>query len=233
MNFRSYFTTCAILIAAALSGCSKTVNPVTPASVVVVNAIPTSNSLYVLFSKDAPKYFSNSISLGYTGFSLYSPPSGTKPVSIIQNTDTTKAILTADIPFASGGIYSLYLTGDTTHPDTLLLRDNIVNFTSDSAGVRFINLSGDSKALAINLEGGTQGDVATLSYKGVSPFVPYNADINGPGGYNFEIRDPATGDLLTTFTWYYTDHKNNSVVIAGSSDPNSPTPLTVFQVNHH
>jgi hypothetical protein len=231
MNFRIGFVLTGLALQ-IVSACGKSAATGSSASVMVVNAVPTSNNLIVLFSNDVPKYFSSALSIGYGGAALYSPPSGNRSVSVIQSTDTAKSIFASSLQFAAGGIYSLFLAGDTTRPDTLLIKDKIINYSSDSAGVRFVNLSVGGKSLSVNLEGGSPGDFATLAYKGVSDFKSFNADVNGPGGYNFEIHDPVTGDLLTTFTWYYTDHKNNTVVIAGSPDPDSPTPLNVFQVNH-
>jgi Domain of unknown function (DUF4397) len=231
MNLRIAFVS-AISATMIFGSCSKTANPASPASIVVVNAIPDANSLYFLFSKDAPMYFQSAQSIGYGGGAIYTPQAGERSLYVIQSTDTTKSIFTGSLNLTTGGIYSLFFSGDTTRPDTLLVQDNIRNYNNDSAGVRFVNLSIGGKSLSINIEGGTPGDIASLSYKGVSGFKTFSSDINGPGAYNFEIRDPLTGDLLTTYSWYYTDHKNNTIVISGSPDPASATPLYLFQINH-
>jgi hypothetical protein len=215
-----------------LPACTKSTGSGAPASITVINAIPTANNLVLLLGNDPPRYFATAQSAGYGGAAQYSPASGRRAFSVFQLSDTTRSVFTGSADLAGGGIYSLFLLGDTTRPDTLFIKDNIVNYTSDSAGVRFVNLSVDGKALSVNAEGGAAGDFATLSYKGVSGFRQFNADMNGPGSYNFEIRDPVSGDLLTTFSWSYTDHKNNTVIIAGSVDPASSTPLNVFQVNN-
>jgi len=205
-----------------------------PASINIINAIPDGNSIVPVFGNELVRYFSSAQTISYGGFALYSPLSGSGNLSITQISDTNRNLFNGKLQFAPGGIYSFFLTGDTLKPDTLFVKDQLVNYADSSVGVRFVNLSPDSKALTINLIGNdaSQTEFEPMGYKGISSFKKYTADINVPGFYSFEIRDQASGDVLTTFDWYYTLHKNNTIVIAGSVDPASSTPLNLFQINY-
>jgi hypothetical protein len=108
-----------------------------------------------------------------------------------------------------------------------------MNYSDSISGVRFINLSQGSKPISINLQGNlpAQAEISGLAYKQVSVFKTY-PDTNGISSYNFEIRDQASGNLLTTFSWNFTLFKNNTLVITGSEDPSIGTPVNVFPVNN-
>ena len=222
-----------LLLTAALA-CQKVKNVPSPVSFTIVHAMATGNAIATQLGSDTSgKYWNAMINIYYGGSQLYSSIAGTTPVVIVPITDTGFNIFNGKLPLTSGGIYSLFLSGDTLHADTLLVKDNIPYYADSSVGIRFVNLSIGGKAVTIDLDTspGTN-EFPAFGYKTITDFKKYSAISTVGGVYNFEIRDQATGDSLTTYSWYYTVGKNNTIVIAGSPDPTSPTPLNVFSVNN-
>lgn len=230
-----------IIIGVLSPSCSKKDGISAPASIVVVNAMPTSQPIIPVFrTKDPIQYFAWAAAIGYGSSLLYSPTSGSNTLYVVQNTDTIPSdpkvlMFNGTLNLNAGTIYSFFLAGDTTKPDTLFTRDNIPAYKDSSAGVRFVNLSPGSHAISISLDGNppSQTEFGPLNYKEISTFKKYTATSSMPGYYTFDIIDQASGTILTTYTWNYAQRKNNTIVIAGSEDPSSSTPLNLFQVNHY
>lgn len=215
---------------------------VSPASVNIINAMATSQPIIPVFgTTGAIQYFSNAQTVSYTSSVLYSPLSGSNSLYIVQQTgtdtlltDTKRMMFNGSLNLTAGGIYSFFLAGDTTKPDTLFVQDNIPYYSDSSAGVRIVNLSPGSQPISVNIQGNlpSQMEFSGLTYKGISSFKKYPANSSIPGNYSFELRDQASGSLLATFTWNYALFKNNTVVIAGSEALGSSTPLQAFQINN-
>jgi hypothetical protein len=224
----------------ATIACQKTKVVPAPASITVVNAMAENSSIVPKFGSDTagryymgPTYGSTMVPVWYGASQLYSPVAGVTPLLVVPSTDTGFTIFKGSLTFNSGDIYSLFLSGDTAHADTMLVKDNIPYYSDSSAGVRFVNLSMGGKALTINLDTDPGNmEFPALGYKGITGFKKYDASPAAGDHYNFEIRDQASGDLLTTFTWSFPRFRNMTVVIAGSTDPGSATPLTIFSVNN-
>jgi hypothetical protein len=79
--------------------------------------------------------------------------------------------------------------------------------------------------MSINLEGSPNGsEVGSLPYKGITGFKDYlcNSSMTN-SGYNFVIRDAATGDSLMSYSLMGIGTGNG----VGLGDPNNPSlPLT-------
>ena len=222
-----------VTIPGFILSCKKDNTVPIDSSLDIINAAANIPSVVVNFSEAAIPFYQNQAFVYYSSSLEYGFPSGVTPIVIVSSSDTTKPIFQGNLNLAAGGIYSLYLIGQSQKPDTFLMEDNIVNYTPDLAGVRFINLSPDSGPISVNIQGNaaTQTEFNSLAYKQISDFKTYDASVQY-GNYTFEVRDQATGILLTTFAWNYTGSKNNTLVISGSVDPASTTPITVFQVNN-
>lgn len=206
-----------------------------PVSITVINATLPNSTIVSMFGPDtAGKYFAGALKINYGAAQLYSTVSGKIPLRITTITDTTHNLFNNTLDLAGNGIYNLYLAGDTTHPDTIITRDNIPSYQDSAAGVRFINLATGGKSININLLGDSAHPVASLGYTHASDFIKYPATPSSPTSYKFEIRDAATGDLLTTmpYTWTYSRFNNHTIVIAGSTDPLSPVKPKVFAVSN-
>jgi len=228
-----------LMVYAAFAACKKyDFNGVrSPASVTIVHAMPTGNAMVPFFGKGPVQYFSTRVTVGYGSSLLFSPPVDSNDLLIVPITDTVFNVFKGTVPLVSGGIYSFFLAGDTTHPDTMLVKDDIPVYSDSSAGIRFVNLAAGGKSISINLVGSdpaSQTEFSGLGYMHITSFKKYQAGSSVvDNSYSFEIHDQATGDLLTTYTWYYSRFKNNTIVIGGSTDPAGSIPLNVWSVNNY
>jgi hypothetical protein len=229
----------AVLLVATIA-CKKDKIVPSLASITVVNAMAESNSIVPKLGSDTagsyyngPSSNSTMVKVNYGASRLYSPVAGVTPLLIVPFTDTTFKIFNGSLTLNSGDIFSLFFSGDTAHADTMLVRDNIPYYADSSVGVRFVNLAQGGKALTINLTTDTtQTEFPVLSYKGITDFKKYNASSIVGKNYKFQVRDQASNTILMTYTWTFTMYKNVTLVIAGSTDPASTTPLKVFSVNN-
>jgi len=237
-----YATTFGLMSILAAVSCKKNSTvPLSPVAFNVVNVMPASNPIIPVFgTKDPIEYFANANQIGYPGSYEYSPSSGSTSLYVIQADDTTlsdkkQKMLNGQFSLIPGGIYSLFLAGDTTSPDTLFLRDNITNYTDSSAGVRFINLSTGSLPMSVTILGNpaSETEFANIGYKGVSGFRKYPAGPSAGGYYIFTVRDQASGDSLTSLLWFYTVGRNSTLVMSGTENPFNSNLLQVYQMNNY
>lgn len=88
-------------------------------------------------------------------------------------------------------VYSLFLCGQTGSIEGIIIREQIPYRTDSTAGIRFINLSPNSKPLNITLlTTSTTNEVSNLAYKQYTEFKSYPALYNST--YTFQIRDEST-----------------------------------------
>jgi Domain of unknown function (DUF4397) len=211
-----------------------------PASLNIINAIANSQPIIpVLGTSGAIQYFNSAQTVSYGNAQLYSPLSGPNSLYIVQNTDTLQInskveLFSGTLNLTEGGIYSFFLTGDTTAVDTFFVQDQIPAYSDSTSGVRFVNLSPGSGPMSINLQGNpaSQTEFSNLGYKQISSFKAYPANSSIPGNYTFVVHDQVSGDSVV-YTWTYSLYKNNTIVIAGSENPSSVNyPINAFQVNN-
>jgi hypothetical protein len=204
------------------------------ASLTVINASADNPAIAVSFADTPQSFYIYTSPVYYGNFAEYGSPAGKTPLLLISSSDTTHTLFKGSFNLKAGAFYSFYISGSQGKQlDTLLMEDNIVNHTDSTAGVRFINFSPAKLPISINLEGNSpsQTEITNLVYKQISTFKTYTA-LNGVTSYNFEIRDQASGDLLTTFTWNLTLFKNNTIVVSGSQDASNINQFVTFQVNN-
>ena len=231
----------AVVSVAAGMACQKAKVVPAPASITIVHAMAGGNAIVPRFGDDTTgRYYqgptggNTMVQVGYGTSQLYSRVAGDNPLLIVPFTDTAFKIFNGSMTLHSGDIYSFFLSGDTAHADTLLVKDNIPYYSDSSAGIRFVNLAVGGKSLSISLDSDpAHTPIATLGYKQFTDFTKYDARISAGTNYKFQVRDQATGDSLTTYTWKYPRFRNSTVVIAGSTDPASLTPVKVFSVNNY
>ena len=207
-------------------------------SLTIVNATIGSNSVDVNFTTSPIPFYQNNGVISYGSSAEYSNPSGNIPLIIYSSQDTVHALYSNTLKLNTASIYSLYLAGQESNVETLLVEDKIPAFADSTAGVRFINLSLDSKPVTVNLQGNPPSQVefsGALSYKQITPFKSYSDNsVYQASGYTFEIRDAATGNLLTTYTWNIKPFSCNTIVIEGLENDNTGNyPVSAFQVNNY
>jgi hypothetical protein len=228
---RAYYFLVLISILAA-SSCKKSNSGSSGiASLNIINASPDLPSVIANFSDNTLPFYLNQAPI-YSGSTFeFGIPSGPNPLIIVSSADTIKPVFDGTLNLQAGGIYSLYLAGQGGLADTVFTKDVIPVYSDSSVGLRFVNLSPDSKPISVNLAGNgpTQTEFSNLAYKQSTGFKTFSANSSVGGAYNFEIRNQANDSLITTVSWSYTLSKNNTIVINGLENNSS---VSVFQVNN-
>jgi hypothetical protein len=130
------------------------------------------------------------------------------------------------------GNYSLFLTGtSSTQVDAVLIIESYTTYADSVCGVRFINLSPGSDPISVDIQDNANGsEVASLAYKAYGTFKQYSSKrTNLSSGYTFEIRDAATGTLITTYTLTPVPFQNITLALTGLAS-NGPY---IQQVNNY
>ena len=240
MNFYKYITALIIIVMVIASCKKETTSFPTASALNVINASETAPSVTVNFTFN-PIAFSkwqgpNQSPFTYGSSIEFGNLSGNLPIELMASTDTIHPFYKNTVNFPAGSTHSLYVIGNGNQPETLLLQDNIPSYQDSTSGVRFINLSPDSQPITINLQGNppSQTEFLSLAYKQISSFKGYSARSAVGSSYTFEIREAASGTLLTTFTWSFKIFFCNTLVIDGLENNTSGNfPISVFQVNHY
>lgn len=220
--------------------CKKEANNVKPvpiSAITVVNAVNGASPVITDFFgvKTVYTYYSTTQQIAYGSFFEFSQVSGNLPLTIYQVSDTTHALYKNTVSLQGTGIYSLFLTGaDPTNPDAILVQDHPpYHAPADSViGVRFINLSTGSSPVSINLRGEANGSsVGSLAYKAITEFkdIPFKSSIPQ---YVFEIRDAASGALLTTYTYNTAPYQNITICVIGQEGAGAAVPISAMQENN-
>ena len=222
-----------ILIAGSLvASCKKDTGISTNiASLNIINATVDAPSLALNFSSVVIPYYRNKTAISMGSAVEFGLSSGVSALNLVSSADTSNTLFHGTLDLKLGGIYSLYVIGQTPHMDTLFMKDNIPAHEDSTAGARFINLSPDSQSLSINQVGNTTPDFTSLAYKKITGFKKYSAvtNITNNGGYTYEIRDES-GNILTIFNWNPAVFKNNTLVITGLVGNST---VSVFSVNNY
>ena len=230
-----------IAVQACCLSCKKEFNNVKTvpiSAITIVNAVVNANPLVADFSgaDSVAAFYSTTTQIGYGSFYEYSLPSSKTPAAVYQLSDTTNPFYKETINLQPDGVYSLFLSGaDTNHVDTLLTQDNPpYHSNADStAGIRFVNLSTGSSPISIDIQGESNGsEASSLAYQAITNFKNYPAT-QEVTQYNFEIRDAASGNLITTYTYTTAPFQNITIAIIGSEDPSVNVPVSVIQVNNY
>lgn len=226
------------VISAIISSCKKDSSNISTASALnVINASQSSPAVSVNFTLNPINFSLYQVPISYGSSAEFGNPSGSLPLVLISSADTLKPIYKNTLNFPAGSIHSLYIIGNANQPEMMLSEDKIPSYQDSTSGVRFINLAPDSQPITINLQGNppTQTEFPSVAYKQISDFKGYSAkSAFSANGYTFEIRDAATSNLLTTFTWNFKPFFCNELVIYGLENNTSGNfPINVLQVNYY
>ncbi len=237
MNMKNikYYAIALFLVVAFLS-CKKEKQVAQPlSSLNVVNTVVNISKIQVNYFGSAVVYGTYLANINYGANAQYSIPVGSDPITIVAATDTIHPVFNQSINTVAGGIYSLFLCGQSSAVEGVVLQDNIPAVQDSSAGVRFVNLSPNSQPVTINLQGNlaTQIEFSGLAYKQVANFKIYPATYKYGTKYTFEIRDAATGTILKTYAWTFRRFFCQTLVIDGLEGTTSGTnAFNVFSVNN-
>lgn len=231
-----------ILFSIAFLSCKKEESSPITSSLIVANAVAGSKPLVINLNEGAnPGYYlyrkastlTYGILDGNTG--KLNVENTTQRIRLFQFPDTTAAsqpLFDLNLQIGKGSINSLFLTGTVSHPDYLLdvAVPSYHNKTDSTFGVRFINLSYQSKPVNVYVIGdGERKEVEALAYKGVTSYKNYGA-LAKTGTYTFEFRDQETQQVLAVYTllgagkgtenlWRYRDFTLALIGIPGAADP--------------
>lgn len=125
-------------------------------------------------------------------FNIYG---GTRTFGIykVQSTDSIKL---GSFEAKSDNYYSIYVIGQATNPQFLVLTDSLTQPSAAKANLRFLNLSPDAPALSLSLsqnEGQDSTLFSNLNYKSHSAFT----GIKGGKTYTFKIKSADQTTLAT------------------------------------
>jgi hypothetical protein len=208
--------------------------PTDLASVNIVNATVNLSSVKVNYINPNAFYAKITDQVSYGANKVYSIPTN-KPrmLDIVSSSDTLLSIYHKVIKLSAGNIYSLYLAGQSTAVDTILLKDNIPYRADSTAGVRFMNLSYNSTPVNVTLSTTTTvNEFNNIAYKGITDFKTYPA-LKKNTSYVFQIRDGVSNALLTSYTLTTPRFFNCTLLLKGITGGTGTNALGVMRVNNY
>jgi hypothetical protein len=222
-----HFATVIVLLLACrvLISCSKNSSaPSKVAAVTVVNANVGSQGIIPNLWASTPglnypfTYTNDGDYISFGSVWEYSIIAGKSLISFVQVTDTTAPFFSETIDFKVQDIYTLFVAGNTTNPDTLFVQDIIPHlpYADSSAGLRFVNLV-QGGSITVDIQGATGNVASGLGYKGIVGFTQFSANsAEQAAGYTFEFRDTESDSLLTTLQVTIMPNLCQTLIFAGS-----------------
>jgi len=208
-------------------------------SIYVINATLDAAAIKINPGAGSDFSYAKSVNLASGASNVFGSFVGSKKISVVSASDTTKIYFERYIMLEP--VNTLYLTGQIPNIDTLFNSErlipyiqSVVSSPDNSMYLRFVNLSPNSTSLKVNIRLSTDNEVTRLNYKDISNFIKYAALPTTPN-YIFEIRDVATNSLQATFTLNTNANrfKTMSLIIKGllgvSTGPNA---FGVFLVSY-
>lgn len=164
------------------------------------NYIDSENSTWLAFINASPgseslKFYNNGSSLNvpsltYGNFYGYLQQEK-GAASLTVRTSTSNDLDTLNINLSSNTLYSIYAVNTPDHLELISLIDNHEDTPPGKSSIRFIQLSPDSPALKLEIEG-EEGSLGTYDFKDSSAFINVNFGIDR----NFILRDAETNEIL-------------------------------------
>jgi len=199
-----------IAICAAFVSCKKEAALPVVTSLTLVNAVAGSAPLVTDFTQNGylPYYYGAlQVEYGIYNDAFRLPiAKELQPLRLFQYPDTlssSKPLFDLKLQLEKGSINTLFLTGTVAHPE-YLISTGMPPFhqVADSTfGVRFINLSYQSRAVDVYVITGTGEKTADgLAYKSLTDYKRFKA-LATSGNYTFEFRDPQTQNVLASYVF--------------------------------
>lgn len=233
-------TTTILLFVITIASCKKDSTPATTplGSLNIVHAVVNLGTIQPNFSDPGTKGTSNytyynqiptKIGFGFNAtYTIFANKS--VPLNIVAKADTTTVVYSTSLNFTNGSYYSLFLAGQAGAIDEVLVQDSYSNYTDSSCGVRFVNLSPDSKPVNVVMPAtpGTN-EFASVAYKQATAFNKYSA-LTPNTSYSFEVHDATSDSLLASYTLATPYFHNVTLVLTGLENGNPG--LVVNRVNN-
>jgi hypothetical protein len=180
------------LLSLLLSSCLKSKSYPNPpiALVSFFQASPDEPLLDLYFNNDKVNY--NPISYG-TGLGYFNAYAGLRTVNFYV--DNTMSQLYSDtLTLTANKVYSLFLVNAPAAPAIVVLNDTISRPATNTASIRFVNLSPDAPAVDLALNDTVK--VSNKIYKGFSSFIP----VTGNKTYSFQVLQKGTTTVLASLS---------------------------------
>jgi len=217
--------------------CHKGENDLAPlSSLTVVNANSGIGNMQVKYWNGPVLWHNyNNSNVAYGGNTLFTLPPGNQSMMVVSSTDTLHPVFDGNITTLANGVYTLFLSGQSTTTDTLLIKESYPfhAILDSSCGVRFINLSPNSHPLNIRLTGSADPAFGPLIYRQLTGFKNYPAKkVNS--SYSFDIRDAVTDTLVTSYALSTPYFNNVTLALEGLEGQHSGTnALKVIRINNY
>lgn len=127
-------------------------------------------------------------------------------------------------------MYSLYIGGTRTTVESILVKENFTDYTDSICGIRFVNLSPNSKGLNITLSTSPNiNEITNLEYKQISDFKIYPGKASNIF-YTFQVRNPVNNAVLVSYLILTPRFAHVTLVIRGLV--NSAPSIGIIRVNN-
>ncbi len=178
-----------LLLSSCLKNNSTYYNP--PVALVsFFQASPDEPALDLYFNNNRVNW--NPISYG-SGLDYFNAYAGQRTVNFYaQNTMTN--LFSDTLTLKPNAVYSLFLVNTPTTPGIVVLNDTINKPASNTASIRFVNLSPDATAVDLALNDTLK--VSNKAYKGFSSFIP----VPGNKTYSFQVLQKGTTTVLASLS---------------------------------
>lgn len=246
---KTRFTITFLLIILLLNGCEKSDHPSNPATIQLFNALDDGEGLFTNLSGQHPIQYNTSLRVGnkayYLNSNLLTIEQFPQPLAFYTFTDTLPKdlpVLSLNLDLDKSGIYSMFIYGTKRAAGYLMNKDMIpaINRIDSTTHFRIVNLS-EQQELSVNLKGQAHKSfINKIAFKELSPFIELPAD-KSVASFEFEFRDYATGDLISSFEGYNTFNssasnlfyaRSNSLVFVGKKNGTGTNQQKVVLMNH-
>ncbi|QEC44433.1 hypothetical protein [Pseudobacter ginsenosidimutans] len=222
----------AFLLITVMNACSKReLNPGSPATIQVYNALNDGSAVYMDFSGKRPAVFRTTRLFSVNTSGRLTLDASPLPVQLYSRPDTMAKdgpILTASLDFEKGAIYSMFIYGSKSTAKYSWHKDVIppLGMSDSTTHIRFANFS-EEHNISVNLKGQPTGSfIQQLQLRSFSDFTELSAN-KSVAKYEFEIKDLNTGTIIATYVadkvndftgnggnnaWF---NKSNTLVLVG------------------
>jgi hypothetical protein len=204
--------------------CKKEQSPIlTQASLNIVNTI---------VGGDAVKMGSNRVSVANNNYAHFGLITNDADIYIYPINDSINPYFHSNksLDIETGGIYTLFLCGIAPAAEAIWVKEEIPYYADSSVGVRFINLSPNSKAVNITLSTSpSSNEFSNIAYKQITDFKKYPA-LASNTKCNFQVRNVGTNTIIASYDLLIPRFKNVTLVLRGLVGASPSAGITL--VNH-
>ena len=215
------------------------------ATIRIINAIQDVGTIDLRGFEGSISFFgTNTINYG-SSFRFTLPANTPAGLTITPATDTLNIITEETLMLEQvGGIYSLFLLGDSSQAETFMIEDEFINYQDSIYGVRFINLSEDSgpvnvRNIALDSAGVRDTTLvkSEIDFRSFTTFSQYVAD-SRIENHTFQFLDESGNVLASTtvprFFFFAPPYFKNLTIglIGRADDGQGGNNLSIVEIEH-